>query len=92
MGKSYTPKYRLEFQDSTRKAFSWECQAWKGKTTQKALEAWIFGYADSLKIGGVNEHISKALGLIPYPTKARIIRQADDQIMAEWEAGMFQCF
>ena len=88
MGRSYTPKYRIEF---------WDCkgvkaqQAWRGSVTKKALEEWIKVYEDSLKVGGVNYHICKMLKYIPFVHKAVIIRQADQTMMTEWKFEvMFQ--
>ncbi len=89
MGKSYTPTYRLEFHDGTSEK-GYMVQAWKGKATIQALEQWIYSYAKSLELGGVNQHISISLGHIPYPYSARIVRQATGEVVATWKAGMFQ--
>ena len=87
MGKSYTPTYRLEFNDGKP-----QMQAWKGRATDQALEQWIYSYAKSLELGGVNQHISLSLGHIPYPNKARIVRQSNGEVVAEWKAGLFQVY
>lgn len=84
MGYTRTPKYRLEMAGMTF--------AWSGKPTQKRLEEFVFKYADSLKAGGVNEHISKALGYVPYPSHAIIVDQATKDIVVEWKAAAFQVF
>ena len=82
MGKSYTPKYRIEF---------WDCQgvkaqqAWRGAITKKALGEWVVKYEDSLKAGGVNFHISQMLKYIPFVEKALVVRQADGVIMTAWK-------
>jgi hypothetical protein len=87
MGKSYTPTYRIEF---------WDCkgvkaqQAWRGKATKKALAEWVWAYDDSLKVGGVNFHVSQMLKYIPFVSKAIIVRQADNTIMTAWTMPMFQ--
>jgi len=84
MGRSRTTKYRIEMDGSHF--------CWHGRANDKALEKYVFDYADSLKLGGVNEHISKSLGYIPFPHKARIVDQSTGEVKAEWEAGMFQVF
>ena len=89
MGRSYTPVYRLEFYEG-RSEKGCMVQAWKGKATTQALEQWIYSYAKSLELGGVNQHISISLGHIPYPYSARIVRQATGEVVATWKAGMFQ--
>jgi hypothetical protein len=89
MGKTITPKYRLEM-----KCQGLHCtpSAWKGRVSEQALEKYIFDYADSLKLKGVNQHISLDLGFIPFPAYAQIVRQKDNQIVATWKAGLFQVF
>ena len=92
MGRSYMPTYRLEFWEHPQGAK--HQQAWsKGcKATDYTLEEWIHSYAHSLESGGVNSHISTALGYIPYPCKASVVRQSTGEIVASWKAGMFQVF
>lgn len=87
MGRSLIPMYRLEFDDGTRNV-----QAWRGRASVVALEEWITAYVKSLSIGGVNEHISRTLGYIPFPRTAKIVRQKDNVIVAEWHAGMFHVY
>ena len=91
MGRSYTPVYRLEFYDG-RSEKGCMVQAWKGKASAQALEQWVFSYSKSLELGGVNQHISLSLGHIPYPNKARIVRQSNGEVVAEWKAGLFQVY
>jgi hypothetical protein len=91
MGKSRVVPLVLWTVDQTGK--HWE--AWHkeyGKPTDRNLEKHVFAYADSLKLGGVNEHVSKALGYIPFPAKAYIVRQATGETLATWHAAMFQVF
>lgn len=87
MGHSITPTYRLEYWDG-----STHSQAWQGRATVKRLESWVFDYSASLRAGGVNQHISRSLGYIPYPTIAVIVRQSDGERVAEWSAGKFQVY
>jgi len=63
---------------------------WRGKATQKRLEEYVMQYGKSLELGGANEHISKSLGYIPYPNKAILIRQSTNEVVATWQAAMFQ--
>lgn len=70
MGQMKTPKYRLEIFDGRGKV---QDLTWKGEPTPERLEEYVLVYGKSLELGGANEHISKSLGYIPYPTSARII-------------------
>jgi len=91
MGKSITPKYRIEIKDNSLNyldmplAMAWNC----GKPTTKKLEEYIYKLIDSYKIGGCNEHISLTLGYMPIPNKARIINQKTGDIVIEWNAPVF---
>ena len=93
MGKIVKPKYRVEMTGVTPAA--WRVKGYGqvpgyGKPTDANLEKFVHGYAKSLEIGGVNEHVSKALGHVPYPTSARIVDQDTGAVVASWKAGMFQ--
>ena len=89
MGYTITPKYRIELADRVMQ----NPMAWTGgRATQVNLEKYIFVYAKGLEVGGVNQHIAKALGYVPYPTYARIVRQQDGHVMATWKAGTFQVY
>ncbi|MFA5049293.1 MAG: hypothetical protein WC516_09780 [Patescibacteria group bacterium] len=86
MGKSITPKYRIEIDYNDHRV--WNCKEY-GKPTEKNLIRYIELYIQSLKIGGCNEHISKMLGYMPIPNKAKIINQFTGDIVASWNAPMF---
>lgn len=95
MGKSITPTYRIEIQDQThRQERNAPKMAWRSKDAGCAndanLKAYILAYAKSQEKGGTNEHISTILGDIPYPHAARIVRQRTGEVVATWQAGMFQ--
>ena len=92
MGRSYTPTYRLEFWEHPQGTK--HQQAWsKGcKPTDYTLEQWIHSYAHSLEMGGVNSHISTAIGYVPYPCQAQVVRQATGDVVASWKAGVFQVY
>lgn len=86
MGKTKTPKYRLECKDNKGPY----TLSWQGKATEKRLQDWIKSYHQSLEIGGANEHISKGLGFVPYLNSAKIVNQQTGQVVAEYKAAMFQ--
>ena len=50
----------------------------------------VLKYAKSLELGGVNQHISKSLGYIPYPRSAKIISINTGEFVTSWMAEMFQ--
>lgn len=85
MGKSMTPKYRMVIDGNY--------MTWQGRASVSLLEDLVKAYAASLEIGGCNEHISKSLGHIPYPNKARIeTNSRDPRVICVWEAAKFQCW
>lgn len=90
MGRSYMPKYRIEFSDQGGPQFP---QAWRvreyGKPTTENIEKWVHSLVDSMKIGGVNEHISRAVGYIPVPNRAKVVNQYTGETVATWTAPMF---
>jgi len=86
MGRSITPKYRMEFVDSQGVKVQ---MCWKGKATEKSLGEWVFAYHESMKSGGCNAHIPQSLGVFPAVNKAKVIRQVDNAVVATWNAPMF---
>ena len=92
MGRSYTPKYRIEFLQTNGSAMTnqgWDCKRY-GKPSEKNLEKFLDAYSNSTKIGGVNERISKSLGFIPVVSKARIVNQFTNDTVVEYNAPMFK--
>ncbi len=85
MGRTTTPTFRVEI-DGQRMA--WDRR--NGRPTDANLERFVLVYAKSHEAGGVNEHISKMFGRVPYPTTARIVRQRNGATVASWMAGVFQ--
>lgn len=64
----------------------------KGKPTPKNIEKWVIAYANSQKIGGCNDHISKDRGYIEVPTKVEIFDQRDAprvRKVVEWTRPAF---
>jgi hypothetical protein len=98
MGKSTTPTFRIEYSErgqerpnlvTTQNTMSWSSRQ-HGKPTAENLRIYVMKYAKSLEAGGCNEHISQALGRIPYPSAMWIIRQSNNSVVASWKAAMFQ--
>ena len=93
MGRSFTPKYAVEMEGCT--SATWrvgpEYQIpGNGKPTAANLAKYVEAYIGSLKTGGVNVHISKALGYMPIPNWARIVlNDGSRTVIAEWKAPLF---
>lgn len=85
MGKTIIPTYRLEVYEKQHK----QTLAWKGLASKKRLESWIHAYIKSLGVGGANYHISKSLGRMPIPTRARLVHQKTGREVVTWVAPAF---
>lgn len=104
MGRSYTPRYVVQIVETSpppgnrnfwHTPASWNVKsrtnvAGYGNPTDKNLEKFISKYGDSLKPGGINQHLSLSHGYIPYPSSAFIKDQTTGEIVATWKAAMFQ--
>lgn len=94
MGKSSTPKYVVEMEGSTPAAWRVKsrganCPGY-GSPTEANLATYMQMFIDSLKPGGCNHHVSKALGYMPIPNWARIrVNCLGGEVVAEWKAPMF---
>lgn len=107
MGRTVTPKYRVEYRDNLlsmgrtrpdavsrvdRKAVN--IMAWKAKEDGRAnaenLAKWRNGFNASFQADGSNAHLAEAFGAIPHIHFARIVRQSDDSVVAEFTAPMFE--
>jgi hypothetical protein len=103
MGRSLIVPYVIEFTDNGRSAMQsrvdgkrvhtmmWNSK-YSGRPTSANLEKYMYRYGKGLEPGGTNEHISKSLGHIPYPTWARIVGQTGKHrgvVVAEWNPGPF---
>ena len=53
------------------------------------VEREVMQYIDSMKIGGVNEHLSKAIGYMPIPSSATLIDQIARAVVEVWHAPAF---
>lgn len=87
MGRSRTSKYALEMQGSTSRC--WFVKE-DGAPTAANLEKYVRSFINSLKVGGVNAHISQAFGYMPIPNWARIVlNDGSRQVVVEWKAPVF---
>lgn len=86
MGKTIRLKYRVEGKDQTG---AWQC-GWRGRATTARLAEWVRMTNESMKLGGCNEHVSKAHGFIPIISRARIVNQDTGEVVAEYAAPLFQ--
>jgi len=81
MGRSYTPKYRIEvehFGDMSP----------PGWTARSDLGKWIELLIVSQMEGGQNAHLAKDGNPI-IPRWARVVRQSDRVVISEWKQPMF---
>ncbi len=88
MGRSITPKYRIE----TRGNINISAGAWSGRATSARLEDHVRALNKSFQVGGANAHLGSDLGFIPYLWSAEIVRQSDDKVVAAWVAAKFEVF
>lgn len=90
MGKSITPKYVVVIDGKEHEAMAWNSRQ-SGRPTDANLCEFVRVYGKSFELGQCNEHISMALGFIPYPSRAYIRPNSPGAgIVASWKAGMFQ--
>lgn len=94
MGRSYTPTYRVEYNDNPfRVAWNgieaWDCKRY-GRPTAKNLTEWRNRRNASMQKGGVNDHIPAALGYIPHISHAKIVRQSTGEVVAEYVMPAFE--
>ena len=93
MGRSVTPKYAVEVQGCTSAAWRVKEQygiPGYGSPTAENLAKYVKAYIESLQPGGVNQHVSNALGYVPIPTHARIVlNDGSRTVLAEWEKVMW---
>lgn len=94
MGTSYTPTYRVEYNDSPfcvawNGIETWDCKNY-GRPSVKNLTEWRNRRNASMQAGGVNQHIPQALGYIPHISHARIVRQTTGEVVTEFTMPMFE--
>ncbi len=86
MGKSITPKYRVEYRDQG----GWHAECWAGRATSERLEAWRKSRNQSFNHGGVNYPTAVAIGYIPHISHAKLVRQSNALVVADVKAPMFE--
>ena len=90
MGKSYTPTFRVEYQDNTgSNHMAWHSKR-DGRPTVANLEKWRQEYNKSFNIDGVNFHASMHCGVIIHINKAKLIRQSTGEVVAETVMPVFE--
>ena len=91
MGRSVTPKYRVEVSGSgcNMTPFCWNGKQ-DGRANQKNLDAWRERMNASFQPGGTNWHVSEAFNSVPHISTATLIRQRDDEVVAVSKAPMFE--
>lgn len=94
MGKSITPPYVIDVH--TRKpdghtqidTMTWDAKTY-GRANAMNLEKWAIAYGRSFNPDGVNFHISKAVGYLPYPNRVILRKNVRTDIIAVWTAPPF---
>lgn len=95
MGRSTTTKCAMEMDGCTGRCWHVRGSRSMGTPTEGAptaenLTRAVESYIRSIESGGVNAHISKALGYIPYPNWARIVwNDGSRRVICEWTAPAF---
>lgn len=101
MGKSYTPKYRVEYRDNSDRLrprnalpvepgkLQWPSKHF-GKPTDAKAESFRQDLNQSFLPGAVNGHISESLGVVVHITRLWIIEQATGHKVAQAVAPAFE--
>lgn len=91
MGRSVTPTHRVEVVTNvgTQTPFSWNRKD-SGAPNVKNLAKWREALNASFAPKGVNAHLSDALGVVLHVSKATLIHQRSDDIVAVVNAPLFE--
>lgn len=97
MGRSITPTFRVEFHDNPfapvnlglHRCMTWNTKIW-GRPTAANLEKWRNKMNEGFAPGGCNAHISEERGYTVRVSHARIVRQSNRDVVAEYSAPMFE--
>jgi hypothetical protein len=87
MGKIVKTKYRIEVKDNRGVTSQY---VWRGRISQDKLSDYMDTLNKSFIPGGINFHLSKAVGVCLYHHKAQVINQFTGEVVATWSAPMFQ--
>jgi len=85
MGKTYTPKHRIEFKLNDGMTMG---VAFKGRVTERTVASFVANMNHSFKPGNCNGHLSNKILL--YVNSAKVIEQKSGNIVASYVAPMFQ--
>jgi hypothetical protein len=94
MGRTTTPKYRIEFNDNPFRVTwgnieGWDCRR-NGQPTLANIEKWRDARHASFKKGQCNDHIPAACRYVPYINHAKIVRQKTKEVVVLFTAPMFE--
>lgn len=97
MGRSYTPKYRLEYRDNSVACrrnpnyFHTICPPKGfGTPTERKLSEYRRALNTSFAPGGVNAHVSEAAGHVVHVGRVRAVEQKTGRVVASTVAPMFE--
>lgn len=87
MGRAFTFKYRVEFttpsNTSKQTPAGWDTRQ-HGRANAASLRLYMEHMVASMAPGGVNHHIVTTFGQGAIPNAAKLIRQEDNVVVAEW--------
>ena len=92
MGRTITPKYRIEYVESNREranSAAWDAKTY-GRANARNLERWRTKLNTSFLPGHCNFHVSQALNVIPHVSYARLVNQKTGEVVAEARMPMFE--
>jgi hypothetical protein len=92
MGRSITPKYRIDEKNRLGNWYpfaAWDVKS-NGKVTKASLENYRVALNASYQAGGVNAHIGKAVGYIPHHASLRLVEQKTGRVVCETHMPMFE--
>jgi hypothetical protein len=99
MGRSITPTFRAEYktQDGRWNAIGWNARATQcanvtvhGAPNERNAEVMRSKLNKSFANGGVNAHVSAAVGYILHVSAVRVIRQSTGEVVAMAVAPLFE--
>ena len=93
MGKSSTPKYRIELRSNDPKR-KWDSYAYLVKNYGKPTEANAKRFRNDMNAsfqgGGTNYHITEGLGYVLHYSDAQIVEQKTGRVVAKYKAPVFE--
>ena len=91
MGRSYTPKYRIEVKCNVPMDWlgCWDSKQY-GRVSNVNAEKYRTTFNQSFLPGGVNAHVSEARGVVPWIYHVDVVRQSDGKVMASAHAPAFE--